>query len=94
MEWGDEDEDMDDDQCSCPPPELSDDQWPSGARPYNRFAAMCENSSRTVYNDTTASSLSASHGGQESAWRPNFKLIPHPPPPPPTHPSKMCNPQD
>eukprot|EP00973_Karenia_brevis_P023800 3281033-Karenia_brevis.AAC.1 len=48
----------------------------------------------TVCNDTTASSLSASHGGQESAWRPNFKLTPPPPPPPPTHPLKMCNPQD
>eukprot|EP00973_Karenia_brevis_P078640 10915697-Karenia_brevis.AAC.1 len=55
---------------------------------------MCEDSPRIDYNDTTASSLSTSHEGQELAWRQNFKLTPPPPSSSPTHPSGMCNPQD
>eukprot|EP00973_Karenia_brevis_P058678 8172320-Karenia_brevis.AAC.1 len=60
---------MDDDQCSClrlEPP--SDDDEPSSTRPYNPFTATREDTPRTVYNDISASSQSASHGGQESAW--------------------------
>eukprot|EP00973_Karenia_brevis_P019759 2709078-Karenia_brevis.AAC.1 len=55
---------------------------------------MCEDSPRTVYDATTASSLGASQGVQQSTWRPNINLTPPPPPPPPAHATKMCNPQD